>query len=158
MQVNPRKANEDRSHRFRLIKYFLSSPSAMQAKIQHGVSDFVVPSLLTPPSSKPSAQFQHASRHGLGKWCSSMILEVWHTCSLVGTIVKLDNHSKGWCVSNFLQILPCTIQPSNSAFGQQIITQARGTCNFLWRSASKAVDLNVLTSHSRLVVVQLSLQ
>lgn len=77
---------------------------------------------------------------------------------LVGTTVKLDNHSKGWYVSNFLQICPCTTQPSNFAFGQQTITQAHGTCNFLWRSASKAVNLNVLTSHSQLVVVQLSLQ
>jgi len=67
MQVNPRKADGDGSHRFRLIKYFLSSPSTMQAKIKHGVSDFVVPSLLTPSSSKLSAQLQHASRHGQGK-------------------------------------------------------------------------------------------
>jgi len=157
MRVNPRKADGDGSHRFRLIKYFLSSPSTMQAKIQHGVSDFVVPSLLTPSSSKPSAQFQHASRHGQGKWCSSMIPEVWHMCPLVGTTVKLDNHSEGWCVLNFLQMRPCITQPSDPAFGQQMITQAHGTCNFLWRSASKAVDLNVLTSHSRVVVVQLSL-
>jgi len=65
MQVNPRKADGDGSHRFtRLIKYFPSSPSTMQTEIQHGVSDFVAPSLLIPPSPKPSAQFQHASYHG----------------------------------------------------------------------------------------------
>jgi len=79
-------------------------------------------------------------------------------CPSVGTTVKLNNHSEGWCVSNFLQIRPCTIQPSDPAFGQQKITQAHGTCNFLWRSAPKAVDSNVLTGHFRVVVVQRSPQ
>jgi len=66
MLVNSRKANGDVSHRFRLIKYFLSSPSTTQIKIQHGVSDLVVPNSLIPPSSKPSAQFQHASCRSRG--------------------------------------------------------------------------------------------
>jgi len=43
-----------------------------------------------------------------------MVLEVWHLCLLVRTTVKLGNHSEEWYVSNFLQVCPCAIQPSNS--------------------------------------------
>jgi len=77
---------------------------------------------------------------------------------LVGTTVKLDNRSEGWCVSNFLQMRPCATQPSNPAFRQQTITQAHGTCNFHWRSAPKAMDLNMLAGYFQVVVVQRSLQ
>ena len=42
-----------------------------------------------------------------------MLPEVWHMCPLVGTPTKLDSHSERWYVSNFLQMRPYTIQPSN---------------------------------------------